>query len=760
MRRFTAFITLILIILAAFWSIKSAIPSYSLGGEVPDEEYSIESALDHVKAISDKPHAVGFEGHTEVREYIANYLQELGLEVQFQEGYTAGDWGNLSKAINILARIEGKEAGKALLLLSHYDSSPHSSLGASDAGSGVATILEGVRAYLAAGKTPKNDIIILITDAEELGLNGADLFVNEHPWSKEVGLVLNFEARGSGGPSYMLIETNGGNAALIDAFSEANPSYPVAKSLAYSIYKMLPNDTDLTVFREDGDIDGFNFAFIDDHFDYHTYMDSYERLDKSSLNHQASYLMPLLAYFSKADLNTLKSNTEKIYFNVPLFRLVSYPYSWGWYLVAAGWLFFLLLILRGIKLEVLNPGSMLSGFLPMLLSILINGLIGYFAWKLLTGLYPSYKDILHGFPYNGHLYILAFALLSIGIVFLLYHRFRKISVSNLLIAPLFLWLVICSLLTYYLPGAGFMIIPVFGCLVGLMVVINQEKPNAYLLWFLGLPAIVIFVPSIQMFPVGLGLKMMITVTLLTSLTFFLLLPLVGFYQKKKRLALLSFLATAILLIMAHSRSSFTESRPKPTSLLYVKNTVEQSSYWATYENVLSDWTSQYIGQDKENASDTGEVISSKYWRQFTYSSVAPQKDIAAPELEITRDTILEDSRFIELCINPQRDVNRLDVFTNFRLFELVDVNGIPLSDKYLSRRRGGKLVTHYISENDPTEIRMQFPKDSIFELTLYEASNDLLQNELFSVPGRDAAHIPMPFVLNDAILTISNWTFE
>src|SRR5690606_24910060 len=104
---------------------------------------------------------------------------------------------------------------KALLLLAHYDSNPHSSLGASDDGSGVATILEGVRAFLSQGKVPKNDIIILFSDAEELGLNGADLFVNKHPWAKDVGLALNFEARGSGGPSYMLIETNGGNANLI-----------------------------------------------------------------------------------------------------------------------------------------------------------------------------------------------------------------------------------------------------------------------------------------------------------------------------------------------------------------------------------------------------------------------------------------------------------------------------------------------------------------------------------------------------------------
>jgi hypothetical protein len=65
----------------------------------------------------------------------------------------------------------------------------------------------------------------------------------------------------------------------------------------YSIYKMLPNDTDLTVFREQGNIQGYNFAFIDDHYNYHTAQDDSNHLDKNTLAHQGSYLMPLLKYF-------------------------------------------------------------------------------------------------------------------------------------------------------------------------------------------------------------------------------------------------------------------------------------------------------------------------------------------------------------------------------------------------------------------------------------------------------------------------------
>src|SRR5690606_18590531 len=207
---------LLLLFLAVYWSFRSMMPGHGMDSDAATDRFSTDRAMAHVEQLAREPHAVGFPRHARSRAYILSELKKMGLETRVQEGYAAGDWGNLSKAINIMSRMEGRGNGKALLLLSHYDSNPHSSLGASDAGSGVATVLEGIRAYLASGRVPENDIIILFTDAEELGLNGADLFVNGHPWAKEVGLVLNFEARGSGGPSYMLIETNRGNSNLIE----------------------------------------------------------------------------------------------------------------------------------------------------------------------------------------------------------------------------------------------------------------------------------------------------------------------------------------------------------------------------------------------------------------------------------------------------------------------------------------------------------------------------------------------------------------
>lgn len=289
-KNYSSLITVALVLGVLAFLFAALTPSWSSSDEEEKvTEFSTSRALEHVTAMAKEPHYVGTQSHEEVANYIIKELQNLGLETTVQEGFTLSDWGNLVKSKNIMCRIEGTKRGKALLLLSHYDSAPHSfSHGASDDASGVATILEGVRAFLNAKTKHQNDIIILFTDAEELGLNGAALFVTEHQWAREVGLVINFEARGSAGPSYMLMETNKGNAGLVKEFAKADAAYPVSNSLMYSIYKMLPNDTDLTVFREQGNIQGFNFAFIDGHFNYHTQQDDVAHLDKNSLKHQGS----------------------------------------------------------------------------------------------------------------------------------------------------------------------------------------------------------------------------------------------------------------------------------------------------------------------------------------------------------------------------------------------------------------------------------------------------------------------------------------
>ena len=740
----------LLIFLAAFISLNTLTPSADLNEEVAADAYSLKRAFAHVEQMSQSEHGLGFEAHSDVRGYLIQELEKLGLEVLLQKGYTSGDWANVSEPINVISRIKGSsgESAQALLLLSHYDSSPHSSFGASDAASGVATILEGIRTLLNSNEALKNDIIIVFTDAEELGLNGADLFANNHPWAEEVGLVLNFEARGSGGPSYMLIETNQGNSKLIKHFAQAGISHPVANSLAYSIYKLLPNDTDLTVFREDKDIDGFNFAFIDDHFDYHTALDRADRLDAESLAHQKTYLMPLLQYFGNADLSDLKSERDRVYFNLPAIGFVHYDNAliWPLFLIVLGlfgWAVFKRYTAGGWSKSVLGKAS-----LYVILTVIINGIIGYFFYDVIQSLYPSYKDMLHGFTYNGKSYIAAVVALSLGIQLLILGRFKfdPKHVDVLLSVMSFLWIIIAGLLQYYLAGASFFIwIPFFMSVTLLLT--HYYPEHKWIPQLLTIPAVLILTPMIEMFPVGLGLSMLVSVSLLVSLLFFACITVVFQMGAYKKWSLLAFVLFGLLMGNAHLNSSYNEERPKPTSLVYLKN--EDGAYWATYDQVLHPWNASYFNDS--NASNDTPQFASKYGSRFQHLNSAPEKAIADFELQMTKDSIIEDVRQLEFEIKNHRKVHRIEVFAEGALVNYVEVNESPLSPLFLAYR-GKRLFTHYLSEGASTKILLQFDKNEPLNLTINEISNDLLRHPEFNVSDRPKQTIPMPFVINDAII--------
>ncbi|WP_082422512.1 M28 family peptidase [Aquimarina longa] len=764
MRKFPSLLTFLLISISLVYTFYSSKSQKITTLDTPKQDFSTLRALEHVKNISKECHYLGSSAHNDVRMYIFNELKKMGLSPEVQEGFSVSKRGTISKPKNIIARIKGSAPTKSLVLLSHYDSSPHSSYGASDAGSGVATILEGIRAYLTTNIVPKNDIIICITDGEELGLNGADLFIKKHPWAKNIGLALNFESRGSGGNSYMLIETNGKNGKMINEFSKADVSYPVTNSLAYSIYKMLPNDTDLTIFREQGDIEGFNFAFIDDHFDYHTANDIWQNLDLNTLQHQGNYLMPLLSYFSEANLTTLKSDKDYIYFNAPVFNLIKYPFSWIYTLLIISIIGFIGLLIYGRFAYRIHLKEILIGFVVFLSSMILAGGLTLGIWQLLTVIYPQYNEIQHGFTYNGYHYITAFVLLSIAICFKVYARSKKNNTPiNLLIAPLCIWLLICTMAAVYLKGASYFIIIVLFGLVSLFILIRQKKPNALLMVALSLPAIFILSPFIASFPVALGLKILFVSSVLSVLLFGVLLPVVGFYKRKKILGNLFMIAAVIALISAHLKSDFTEKRQKPNSLIYILDTDQNKAVWATYDKILDSWNKNYINP-KENiaTSYTPHILQGKYNTSLTYINQAPIKNISSSKLDISKDTIIGDLRHVDLCISPLRDIQKIDLYTETLFnFNALKANGeVALdfkdSDKktynVFTKRRNHNLLTYHINQNQPLELQMQFHKDSLPKFILYESSYDLLKNEHFSIPARDKNMIPKPFIINDAIL--------
>ena len=760
-KRFSWLISLCLMVLAITWAFSAQRHSAQDYQRENQKKFSLNNALTHLKVISEKPHYVGTQAHSNVRKYLVNELRKLGLEVEvFQHLSTAPKSGVATKTQNIITKINGSTKGKALALVSHYDSSTHSSLGASDAGSGVVTILEGIRAFLANGKQPKNDIIIVLTDAEEQGLLGAGAFVNFHPWAKNIGLVLNFEARGSGGSSYMFIETNGGNKKLIQSFSEAGVNIPVANSLIYEIYKLLPNDTDLTMFRELADIDGFNFAFMDDHFDYHTVQDSYQRIDKESLNHQADYLMASLNYFAFEDLTQLKSDENMVYFNFPGLNMVIYPYSWVSPLAFIATLLFFLLTFNGLKQRTLSVKGIVLSFVPLITSLLAAGSIGYFGWQLLLLLFPQYADIAQGYTYNGHWILAGFISMTGAVTLLIYQLFNKrYSSRDLFFAPISLWLIINIAIALKLPGGGFFVIPLYLALACFAVNNVGHLIKSKRIMFttlLVLPSLVVLTPIIPTFVIGLGLKSLFIGTLLTCLTLLLLVPIFCNYPKGNRLTSGMGLLSLVFLIISAVQSDYTEDRKKPNSVNYIFDLDTNSAFMISYNRTLDEFTRQFFDKKAMTEQWDRSIYPDNDRVKIRHYKATKPLSLQAAKIEVLKDELINNTRTLSLLISPQRATNIIQLASmNTLNISIVSVNGQAYSqgpDVFNKDIYSGFFFKYVLSSPDEKlQIKIIVPKESELSLKVYETSFDLFE-QINGIQARSALYMPEPFSINDAII--------
>ena len=757
MKKLLTFLSIFIISFTVYLSYNDLIPSNSKKIDVTG--FSNDNALEHLKIISKKPHYTGSEYHTKVRDYILNELNKMGLESEIQDQVVTRFCCVGTNTSNIIGTIKGSGNGKSLVLLTHYDSRHHASYGASDAGSGVVTILEGVRAFLSKNTIPVNDIHLVFTDAEEIGLLGAQAFVKNHRLVDNIGLVLNFEARGSGGPSYMLVETNGKNGNLISEFVNAKPGYPAANSLMYSVYKMLPNDTDLTVFREQANINGFNFAFIGDHFDYHTSLDSYERLDRNTLMHQADYFMSMLNHFSNIDLSKLESDKDFVYFNFPFLKMVYYPYSWIYPLLIFSIILYLFVVYLGIGINKLSIQGILNGLLALFVSLFVCLSVTVILWNLIAYLNPDYIDILHGFTYNGYYYIAAFIFLNLFCLLSIYYPFFKNNSGlDLSVAPLGFWLIVNILISFYLKGAAYFIIPVYFVLFSILLIyfLDIKSYKKMIIWTaLSMPVIYIFAPQLKMFPVGLGLDNLFITSLFLILVFVLLLPIFSNIEFKSQIKNFTLLTTLTFFVLAFLNNDYDSNNKKPNSILYYSDLDTKQSYWLSRNENLDEFTSQFFNENESIKEASFFSSSSKYGTPHKQSASAEFIEFKSSKIQILSDTIIGNKRSLKFRVKPERKINKIN-FTTDDPFVLnsMSVQGIEFEiDKSDFKIDPGQFLTYYFSSSDKDlTIELNFEENLSPSFNLIETSFDLFESEKFNFNPRKDYMMPMPFVNTDAIV--------
>ena len=261
-----------------------------------------------------RPHPVGSAPNSLVRDRIAQRFRDLGYSVSIQSRFVCNAQFTCATVDNIVALPAAER--NLVVLAAHYDSVP-AGPGASDDGMGVATLLEVARAV--RGERHRNPIGFLVTDGEEAGLLGAEAFVADEDLRRKAAVVVNVDNRGTSGPSF-LFETSAKNGNLIRAARAVDRLY--ASSLFYTIYDLLPNDTDVTVFKRAG-LQALNFAAIGNVGLYHTSRDDLSHADLRTLQHHGDNA--LAAARGLADGNLARSGTNTVYFDLLGFVLVSWP---------------------------------------------------------------------------------------------------------------------------------------------------------------------------------------------------------------------------------------------------------------------------------------------------------------------------------------------------------------------------------------------------------------------------------------------------
>jgi hypothetical protein len=299
-------------------------PPSPLARDAPSAVFSATRAFDNLQDLvgDGVPHPMGSAANIKVRDIIIGKLTALGFDVTQQSGWVCNPRSGCGHPNNIVATLPGSARGdSAILLAAHYDS-VGAGPGASDDGVGVAAALEIARIISAAGAPAiRHPIAILISDGEEGGLLGASLFVRDHPLATRIKAAVNMDSRGTSGLSLMF-ETGSANSWLMQLYSRAI-DHPITNSLYYVIYKLLPSDTDFSVFKAAG-YQGFNFAFIGNAAFYHTPLDNISHASLNTIQDQGSNaLQALRALAQVPELNPPVG--ESVFFDVMRRALVVWP---------------------------------------------------------------------------------------------------------------------------------------------------------------------------------------------------------------------------------------------------------------------------------------------------------------------------------------------------------------------------------------------------------------------------------------------------
>ncbi len=643
-------------------------PSPALPAAADARLFSAERAMPILERLvgDGQPHMVDTQGGEAARQRVVDEFEALGYEVELQNAWGCREqYAACANVTNVLARLPGTGDGPALMLSAHYDS-VGAGPGVSDDMVAVASIIEVAR-MLQGEPRLQNDVLFVITDGEEVGLTGAEAFL-EHPWMDDVGLIANYEARGTGGES-LLFQTSPGNAWLIERFAQAAPR-PVTSSLLYEVYRLLPNDTDLSVYLEAG-VPGINFAYVEHVQRYHTPNDDLEHLSLDSFQHQGENVLAAVRAFGNADLSAMPGGNA-IYQDVYPGTVLHAPSGWAVWLAGGALVLWLLIILALLGSGAIDMGGLLLALLATLVGLAAAAGLGYGAAEIIRLLTGS-AEPWFAFPVPTRAAVWAAG--AVGFLLFASLAARRAGFWGMAAAVWLWWSAISLAAALLLPGTS--ITPLLPTLVATVVYALLS------LFGVGLPArrgltigwlpvllsmLTVFAAAyvtvnlLYTLELGLGFELSMAISLLMALAVTSLAPLLavppGGGPARGAVLLLALLALVGSVVWSTRVPTYSAEKPQHLGLFYVldaQNGAARVGRWAT----TAGSTDAIPPAVAEAGGFSGDALSVPGVPGRFAAGPAPQLDLPAPSVEVVTDAVTGTERLLTLRLVSEREAHMM-----------------------------------------------------------------------------------------------------
>ncbi|MFL6709932.1 MAG: M28 family peptidase [Massilia sp.] len=692
-----AFAVLALILLACRLAAQRSSPA------TPEPQFQLKRAMEDVAQLASAPRPIASDANGAARALILKQLTAQGLSPLVQTALAQKSsidrrrnlQVTLGMVNNVVVLVPGTApdhaSRPALLLATAYDTGERS-VGAAATAAPTAALLEAAR-MLRAMPPMANDVVLLFLDGERVGGLGARAFAGQHPLARRVGLVLRFDGGGSAGAP-VLVGAGGDSASAVRGWAQAAPAAHGGSALQ-DMYRELPG-------VQMGDLEKLGSARL------HLAnvegsngaggigsRDTIDRLDRRSVETMGATMFALARHFGNGPPLVRTGAVDAVaspgvlYFDLPLFGVVSYSLGAVWALTRLACLLLVMVCCVAVHRGDVSVREIVDAALGFVCIAALLVLAAALVWNLLPSLHRGYDARNSGAGLHDAWFLGGFAALGTALFILLQRGFRRaVGHAAAALGPVFAATIVLLILSWQLPHASYVLVwPLIGTLAAYGLLYAPQLSGAKAPRKTGLrracvlaagavPALLIIGPLVKdvcdlTSPERSELPM-IVLALLLGMGSVLLTA-----QRRFIVRGLGAASLACFTVAGTAAPYGSAPLPQPNRMVYLKDAATWKAYWMMPDMPLDAWSRRFF----PGAAKARVQVDAFGWNSRPmWLAQAPSTPVDFPSIASISDNDDGNLRHVRFRLQAKTDVPFIDLTVTGSDAFHSSVNGRLLSD--------------------------------------------------------------------------------